>query len=180
MRWLNKSSNRVGVHKEIQDKGIGKDSTMNFLQKYLSREISIDYKACAYFFCIFIFYCGYLLFQNIYVASILHLVEIFVCTYIISYLQVYLFWNFDEAERMGIKETVGLILSTILYTISSFFLGWFDHRIGISAWFTVYLLLVFMSIFVTNLIKRRIDTNELNQMLKGFKEGRDYSESHRN
>ncbi|HKM33449.1 MAG TPA: DUF3021 domain-containing protein [Lachnospiraceae bacterium] len=142
------------------------------LQKYLSKEISIDYKTCAYSFCLFLFYCGYLLLQGTYVASILYLVEIFVCTYIISYLQVYLFWNFDEAERIGIREAVGMLLSTILYTVASYFCGWFGKSLLVSAWFAVYLVFIFLSLFATNLIKRKIDTKELNQMLKGFQEGR--------
>lgn len=145
---------------------------MNF-KNYLSREISIDYKACAYFFCLFLFYCTYLLLQGTYVASILYLGEMFICTYIVSYLQVYLFWNFDEADRIGIKEAVGMLISALLYTLVSYLCGWFEKSLMASVYFMVYLVFIFLSLYVTNLIKRRIDTKELNQMLKGFKEGRD-------
>ena len=142
----------------------------NWFQSYLSKEISIDYKACAYFLCILAFYCVYLMLQGIYKVSILYLAEIFVSTYVIGYIQVYLFWNFDEADHLGTKEILGMLLSVGMYTLAGFFLGWFEKEWD---WFAIYLIFIFLSIFTVNYMKRKLDTKELNQMLKGFKEGRE-------
>ena len=87
----------------------------NRLRKYLSNEIVIEYKACLYFFCLLVFYCVYLLWRNVYSASILYMVEMVLTSYIMGYLQNYVFHNFDEAERLGKKEVFAVLVSIRQY-----------------------------------------------------------------
>ena len=133
---------------------------------FLSREIAIDYKTCIYTLCLLIFDAG---FQ--YHISILFLIEMITCAYIVTYVQVYLFNDFDEAKRFSLKEWVELLACIILYDLLAYLLGWFGR--GNVAWvlifFSVYLLICYFSIYIANKIKRKIDTNRLNQLLEDYK-----------
>ena len=93
------------------------------------------------------------------------------CAYIVTYVQVYLFNDFDEAKRFSLKEWVELLACIILYDLLAYLLGWFGR--GNVAWvlifFSVYLLICYFSIYIANKIKRKIDTNRLNQLLEDYK-----------
>ena len=71
-------------------------------EAYLTREIGIEFKACLYFFAILFFYCVYRLINGSREAGILEMAEMIVTCYIIGYIQVYVFGNFDEAENRWI------------------------------------------------------------------------------
>ena len=73
-------------------------------ERYLTKEIGIEFKACLYFFAILFFYCMYRILTGSLDASIIHMAEMIFACYIIGYIQVYLLWNFDEAEALGLKE----------------------------------------------------------------------------
>ena len=96
------------------------------------------------------------------------LIEMITCAYIVTYVQVYLFNDFDEAKRFSLKEWVELLACIILYDLLAYLLGWFGR--GNVAWvlifFSVYLLICYFSIYIANKIKRKIDTNRLNQLLE--------------
>ncbi|WP_019314010.1 DUF3021 family protein, partial [Streptococcus mutans] len=66
---------------------------------------------------------------------------------------------------------LGLVVSIILYDLIAYLLGWFGR--GNVAWvlifFSVYLLICYFSIYIANKIKRKIDTNRLNQLLEDYK-----------
>ena len=66
-------------------------------ERYLENEIIIDYKTCAYFFCMAFFYCCYRISQGSFQANVVFLFEMIVDAYVVGYIQVYLFRNFDEA-----------------------------------------------------------------------------------
>ncbi|AJD55403.1 hypothetical protein PHG01_01014 [Streptococcus mutans PKUSS-HG01] len=118
-----------------------------------------------------IFDAGFQLWHHQYHISILFLIEMITCAYIVTYVQVYLFNDFDEAKRFSLKEWVELLACIILYDLLAYLLGWFGR--GNVAWvlifFSVYLLICYFSIYIANKIKRKIDTNRLNQLLEDYK-----------
>lgn len=138
---------------------------------FLSKEIAIDYKTCIYTLCLLIFDAGFQLWHHQYHISILFLIEMITCAYIVTYVQVYLFNDFDEVKRFSLKEWVELLACIILYDLLAYLLGWFGR--GNVAWvlifFSVYLLICYFSIYIANKIKRKIDTNRLNQLLEDYK-----------
>lgn len=140
------------------------------LKNYLGIEVGIEYKACLYFFCILFFYCCYQLVQRQYTVAILHMAELVLCNYIMGYAQMYVFENFDEAKRLGVKEIISMILCTAIYTAASFGFGWFDRGVIVTVIFALYMLLVYVCVFLVNKIKREWDSAQLNDMLAAFKE----------
>ena len=94
-------------------------------ERYLTKEIGIEFKACLYFFGVLFYYCTYRLCIGVTVAEILHMAEMIFLTYAVGYLQVYVLWNFDEADAMSKKELIGIIICTIIYTVVSYIGNWF-------------------------------------------------------
>lgn len=139
-------------------------------QKYLRLEVVVDYKSCVYFFCILLFYCAYLIIQHIFAANILYLFEMIAAAYVIAYLQVCLFSNFDEAERIGKKEVFFMFLCTLLYTGCSYVLNWFDRNLTATVFFALFIFASFWCMYLANKIKRAVDTEYLNEMLASFKQ----------
>ena len=135
---------------------------------YLTKEISIEFKACLYFFAFLFFYCMYRVIGGVYDASILHMTELILACYIIGYIQVYLLWNFDEADKLGGKEILGIALCTAVYTAISWLFNWFDKNIIATVLFAAYILLVYFCVYLVYKYKRIIDDKKLNEDLKLF------------
>lgn len=144
------------------------DKKLSAWEIYLTREIGIEFKACLYFFAILFYYCMYRIICGIFDASILHMAEMIITCYVICYIQVYLFGNFDEAEKPGIKEIAGVIICTALYIFVTVLGKWFDGRLYVTIGFAVYLLVVYFCIFLIYRIKRKIEDKTLNEDLKLF------------
>ena len=138
-------------------------------EKYLTKEIGIEFKACLYFFAILFFYCMYRICLGVYDASILHMAEMIFTCYFIGYAQVYLLWNFDEADSLGGKEIFGIVLCTAIYSILSYVLNWFDHRIALTLGFAAYVIVCYVCVYFIYKSKRRIDDKQLNEDLALFK-----------
>ena len=145
------------------------DKKLSFWEKYLTREIGIDFKMCLYFFSILFFYCVYKVVNHVYTADILHMGEMMLLCYIISYVQVYLFHNFDEAWRFRAKEIIGFVICTTAYTMLSYVFDWFDKKTGWTIGFLTYIIFLYIWVIITYHIKRRIDDKELNRELEVFK-----------
>ncbi len=141
----------------------------NMLKRCLEREIIIEYKACLYFCCILFFYFCHLALQGIFSASVPIMCEMVLTAYLVGYLQVYIFRNFDEAKRIEAVEAVGFILCTGVYMAASWFFSWFGREKWATVLFLLYLLLVYICIYVINRIKQSWDTEMLNQMLGNYK-----------
>lgn len=139
------------------------------MKRILSMEIMIEYKACLYFCCIIFYYFACLLCQGVFVADILFMFEMIFTAYAAGYVQVCLFHNSDEAERLEKKDILGILFSTFLYGGTSWVLAWFDRSIAATGIFLVYMLLVHYCVYLLNRIKRAVDTQNLNRMLTEFK-----------
>jgi hypothetical protein len=103
-----------------------------------------------------------------FVADILHMTEMILTCYVIGYLQVYVFWNFDEAEALGLKECAGMLICTLIYIVTSYLFSWFKKNILATVLFAAYILLVYVCVFFIYKSKRRIDDKRLNEDLRLF------------
>ncbi len=139
------------------------------MKKFLSLEIGIEIKACLYFAIILFFYWAYLVIQGSLYASIIQMIEIVLTAYAMSYLQVYLLHNFDEAERMDVAVVIRALFCSLLYTAVSFFFRWYDRNVTATVCYFLYMLLCYLCVFLIYKIKRDIDTALLNQELEAFK-----------
>ncbi len=145
------------------------DKKLSLWERYLTREIGIEFKACLYFFAILFFYCIYRLIEGDFTAEILHMGEMILACYIIGYVQVYVFGNFDEAERIGAREIAGALVCTAVYGLVSYFCKWFDYRISVTLILAGYILITYLCVFLVYRTKRRIDDKKLNEELRLFK-----------
>ena len=145
-----------------------KDGKLTIWEAYLTKEIGIEFKACLYFFAILFFYCCYKVMNGIWDAGIIHLAEkIFTC-YIIGYIQVYLFRNFDECDQLEIREYAGIAVCTFLYCVVSYLGRWFDRNLPATLLFALYLLITYICVIFVYRSKRRIDDKQLNEELRMF------------
>ena len=135
---------------------------------YLTKEIGIEFKACLYFFAFLFYYCVFRLINGVYDASILHMTELILACYIIGYIQVYLLWNFDEADTLKAKEIVGMVGCTCVYCLLSWFFNWFNKNLLVTLIFAAYILLVYVCVYLIYKYKRIIDDKKLNEDLKLF------------
>ena len=138
-------------------------------ERYLTKEIGIEFKACLYFFAILFFYCMYRIITGSMDASIIHMAEMIFACYIIGYIQVYLLWNFDEADAVGVREIAGVAICTLIYSLLSHFLGWFDGNIYVTLGLAAYLIVTYVCVILIYKTKRNIDDKKLNEDLALFK-----------
>lgn len=140
------------------------------LQKYLTEEIRIDFKACLYFFCIVFFYSMYCIINGSWEASIIYMAEIIATNYIMGYIQVYLMGNFDEADEYKGKEIWKTLLCSAIYAMVSWLCGWFDRSFTITILYFGYMILCYICVFLSYKIKRDIDSKLLMEDLRRYKE----------
>ena len=146
-----------------------KDKTrVTLWELYLTKEIGIEFKACLYFFAILFFYCIVRIIGGSFVADMLHMLEMILVCYAIGYIQVYLLWNFDEADNLGGKELFGMLICTLVYSILSYVFNWFDKKPVATLIFAAYLMLTYICVFFIYKSKRYIDDKRLNEDLRIF------------
>ncbi len=141
---------------------------LSFFERYLTKEIGIEFKSSLYFFAMLFFYCIYKLTHGSFTADILHMAEMILLCYLIAYMQVYIFGNFDESENLRIGEIAGAVVCTSIYAILSHVLGWFDKSLAWTIGYAFYVIFVYICMFLIYKIKRRIDDRVLNEELEIF------------
>lgn len=145
-----------------------KKEGVSLWERYLTKEIGIEFKSCLYFFAILVYYCSYRLIIGVYEASILHMAEqIFLC-YGMGYVQVYLMGNFDEGDKLGLKEWGFLLFCSMVYTVVAWLCGWFDGNVPVTAGFFGWMILLYGCAFFVYKARRVIDEKLLNEDLKMF------------
>lgn len=145
-------------------------------ERYLTREIGIEFKSCLYFFAILFYYCLYRVVHGVYTADILHMTEMILLCYVIGYAQVYLFHNFDEAWKYESREIIGFILCTAVYTGASVLFGWLDGNLWWTVGFAAYVIFLYICVIFIYYTKRQIDDKELNRELELFQSRMDAGE----
>lgn len=143
---------------------------MSLLERYLVVEIAIEFKACIYFFCILFFYSMCRLFRGSMEANILHMGEMILLTYGMGYLQWYVLGRFDEGERLGIRETLYLLLCAGIHTAVSYMGNWFERDAFVTVLFALFMVLAYLCGFLVYKIKRVLDAKQLNEDLWAFQE----------
>ena len=152
------------------------DKKLSLWERYLTNEIGIEFKSCLYFFAILFFYCMCRIYAGSMEANIIHMAEMIFSCYIICYLQIFVFFNFDEADKLGLKETIGLILCTLIYACISYVGKWFDRNVIVTLIFIAYIAIMYLCVFYIYKTKRRIDDKKLNEDLKIFQTNHKKSE----
>lgn len=137
-------------------------------ERYLTKEIGIEFKACLYFFSMLVYYCCYRLLCGKYEANILHMAELIFLNYCMGYIQVYFMNNFDEADHLGFKEIVYLIICSLIYGITAYFANWFDKNLPVTAGFFGWVVFMYVCCFLLYKWRRKIDDKTLNSDLKIF------------
>lgn len=145
-------------------------------KRFLSMEIGIEIKACLYFSIILFYYFLHRVVQGSYAAGIPVMIEMVLTSYAMSYLQVYLLQNFDEAERFGAGVAGRSVFCTALYTVIAYLFRWFDGNLTVTFCFFPYMLITYLCVFLIYKLKRDIDTAQLNRELERFKSRRDKEE----
>lgn len=148
-------------------------------ERYLYQEIGIEFKACLYFFCILFFYAMYRIVGGSWEASIIHMTEMILTTYLMGYVQVLLLHNFDEGEHLGVRELADILLCTLLYVAVAAIGGWFDGNKLMLAAFFAYMVLAYVCAFLVYKVRRDLDTRLLNEELKAFLEEEEHECSDR-
>ena len=138
-------------------------------ERYLTKEIGIEFKACLYFFAILFYYCMYRVCTGLSVAEILHMAEIIFLAYVIGYIQVFLLWNFDESDDIGWREVIGIGICTAVYVTVSYLGGWFERNLYVTAGYAAYMVLTYVCVHLVYRCRRRIDDRILNSELELFK-----------
>lgn len=138
-------------------------------ERYFTKEVGIEFKTCLYFFAFLFYYCTYRICVGLMDASILHMAEMIFLNYAMCYVQVFLLWNFDEAERIGGKEVFAILLCTALYTLAATLLHWFDQNAYVIMGFAAYVIFMYLCMFWVYWYRRRIDEKILNEELLAFK-----------
>lgn len=146
-------------------------------EHYLVHEIAIEFKACLYFFCILFFYSMYRILCGSWEASIIHMTEMILATYAMGYVQFVFFENFDEGEKFSKRVFVYSLICTGIYTILSWFFGWFAKSLIATGSYFLYMEFVYLCTFIVYKCKREIDTKVLNEDLNAFKVRRVQNES---
>ena len=156
-----------GTDKQM-DKQMDKGTRMTLWERYIAMEVGIEFKACLYFFCILFFYSVYRIMGGRYEASILHMTEMIFLAYGMGYVQVGLLSNFDEAQQLGVREVLYMLLCSGIYAAAAFVFKWFEGAVPVSGIFMLYMLLIYFCAFLVYKTKRDMDAKQLNDDLKAF------------
>ncbi len=92
----------------------------------LSKEISIKYKAGIYSLCHLFYIAIFLMNQQIFQISLAQLAQIVLLAWFINHIEIYIFDNFDEADRISLKWWLSVLICSILYMIAAYVMKWFQ------------------------------------------------------
>lgn len=143
-----------------------------FIEQYLTRKIGAEIKCCLTFFLILCFYCIYRLLSGFTDAVILHMLEMVLLAYVLEWIQLLMHSDFDEVDRLGIKEWLVVLVGSSIYALVGHFGNWFEQSIGAGVCFFLYMACAYLCTFLVYKIKRVIDAKHLNDDLKQFQKRR--------
>lgn len=143
-----------------------------FIEQYLTRKIGAEIKCCLTFLLILCYYCIYRWVCGFTEAGIIHMLEMVMLAYVMEWIQVLLHSDYDEVDRLGIKEWLIIFIGSAVYGIAGHFFSWFDGNAAVVIGFGAYMVIAYLCTFWIYAIKRAIDAKMLNNDLKHFKERR--------
>lgn len=139
-------------------------------EEYLTRKIGAEIKCCLTFLLILCYYCAYKLVIGFEAAGILHMFEMVWTAYILEWIQVLLHSDFDEVDRLSLKEWFVVLGGSLIYALISLLCGWFAGNIPVTIGFFVYMIVAYLCTYLIYKIKRTIDAKMLNNDLRAFQE----------
>ncbi len=142
----------------------------NFLELYLTKKIGAEIKCCLIWLYLVCYYCVCRLICGFTEADIIHLLEMLFAAYFVQWVQVLLRSDFDEVDRLSVKEYVFIAVSSAVFAVLGMLPGWFDGKIGVTAGFFVFMICAYLCTFLVYKTKRAIDARLLNNNLKRFQE----------
>lgn len=140
------------------------------LTYFLAKEAGIELKAALYFWCILFFYSAFRILQGNWEASIIHLFEMIFTTYVMGYVQMYVFENFDEGEKFTGRSLLYSVVCSGIYTGIAYVFRWLERSYVALGLFFVYILIAYVCAWWMYKVKRIGDTRSLNEDLKAFQE----------
>ncbi len=147
-----------------------KDKLRNCLEWYLTKKIGTEIKSCLVFFIALCFYCIYNWCIGSTQVEIIPMFIMVILAYLMIWIQVFIHSDFDEIDRLGIKEWGVVILSPVIFTIAARLGHWFDDKIAVELGFLVYMIVAYLCTYWIYAIKRSIDAKLLNNDLKRFQQ----------
>lgn len=139
-------------------------------ERWLTIKIGVEIRCCLTFFLMAFFYCVYRLVTGSAEASIWHLTEMIAVAYLFGWVQALLHADFDEMDRVGLKEAAVMILGAAVYTLTAVLGGWFGGSALVNGLFMVYMVGCGLSTVLICWIKRTIDARLLNAELQAFQQ----------
>lgn len=143
---------------------------MRKFEKFLAKELGIEFKAAIYFYTIIFFYFVYQLLQGSSQVDIMVLIEMMATTYIMGYIQVFLLGNFDEAEQVDLAVVIKVICGALVYTGVSYFARWFDRDLAVTGIYFIFMIACYGCAYWAYSVKRVVSTREMNEELIAFKQ----------
>lgn len=143
---------------------------MTKVERFLFKELGIEFKAALYFYTMFFFYFVYRIWCGSLQASLLVLIEMIATTYIMSWFQMVLLGNFDEAENVDLSVIIKVICSSAVYTGISYLGRWFDRNLIVMVIYFVFMIACYGCVYLVYSFRRSVSTKEMNEELQAFKE----------
>ena len=143
---------------------------MALLERWLTIKIGVEVRCCLTFFLMAFFYCVYRLLRGTSAADIWHLTEMIAVAYLFGWVQALLHADFDEMDRLGLKEWAVLISGAAVYVLTAWLGGWFAGSALMIGIFFVYMVGCGLCTLLIYYIKRTIDSRLLADDLKQFQQ----------
>lgn len=92
--------------------------------------------------------------------------------YVLEWVQILMHSDFDEVDRLSIREWLLILGGAIIYASAGHLCNWFDGKIKVAIGFGIYMVCMYLCTFLVYKIKRVVDAKMLNNDLKHFHERR--------
>lgn len=139
-------------------------------EKWLTLKIGVEMRCCLTFFLMLFYYCVYRLLGGVHQAEILHIAGMIAAAYLFGWVQALLRADFDQIDRLGLRQWAVLIGSGIVYGLTAFLCGWFGGSGTATVLFAVYMVCCGLCTVWICSIKRAIDAKLLNDDLHAFQQ----------
>lgn len=140
------------------------------VERWLTIKIGVEIRCCLTFFLMLFFYCVYRLIMGSAEANIWHIAEMIAAAYLFGWVQALLHADFDEMDRVGLREAAVMTLGAAAYTLTAILGGWFGGSALVTGLFMVYMVGCGLCTVLIYWIKRTIDAKLLNDDLREFQQ----------
>ena len=138
------------------------------VERWLTIKIGVEIRCCLSFFLMLFFYCVYRLLCGSTAANIWHIAEMILVAYLFGWVQALLHADFDEMDRLGLREWAVIVAGALVYGLTGRLGGWFEGSAAVTLLFTAYMIGCGLCTLLIYHIKRSIDAKLLNDDLKQF------------